>query len=67
MERNRFVAALADAIFVAHGAPKSKIEDFCREVLSWGKKLYTFESDSNKYLINLGAMPVIDMNISKEF
>jgi predicted Rossmann fold nucleotide-binding protein DprA/Smf involved in DNA uptake len=66
-ERNRFVAALADGVFVAHGAPKSKTEDFCREVLSWGKKVYTFESDSNRNLINLGIMAVIDMNISKGF
>jgi len=66
-ERNRFVAALADGVFVAHGAPKSKTEDFCREVLCWGKKVYTFESDSNRNLINLGIMAVIDMNISKGF
>lgn len=33
--RNRFVAALADAIFVAHAEPNSKTEQFCREILAW--------------------------------
>lgn len=54
-ERNRFVAALGDAVFVAHGAPNSKTENFCREVLAWGKPLYTLQSDANKSIITLGA------------
>ncbi|MEW6375790.1 MAG: DNA-processing protein DprA [Thermodesulfobacteriota bacterium] len=55
MERNRFVAALADAVFVAHASPNSKMEKFCREVLKLDKPLYTFESEANKFLINIGA------------
>lgn len=31
--RNRFVAALADRIFIPYAAPASKTEQFCREVL----------------------------------
>jgi predicted Rossmann fold nucleotide-binding protein DprA/Smf involved in DNA uptake len=58
MERNRFVAALADAVFVAHASPNSKIEKFCHEVLRLGKSLYTFESEGNKFLINIGAKPL---------
>lgn len=58
IERNRFVAALADAVFVAHASPNSKMEKFCREVLTWGKGLYTFESESNSNLIQLGAKPM---------
>jgi len=54
-ERNRFVAALADAVFVAYASPNSKMERFCHEVLKLGKPLYTFESDANRYLINIGA------------
>lgn len=53
--RNRFVAALADAIFVAHAEANSKTERFCREVLAWQKPLYTLESDANVNLIALGA------------
>jgi len=35
--RNLFVAAVADAIFVAHARPTGKTEQFCREVLGWRK------------------------------
>jgi predicted Rossmann fold nucleotide-binding protein DprA/Smf involved in DNA uptake len=63
MDRNRFVAALADAVFVAHASPNSKMEKFCHEVLKLGKPLYTFESDANKYLINIGATPLSTNNL----
>src|SRR5438093_4671296 len=33
-KRNEFVAALADAVFVAHAAPGSKMEQFCCDMLS---------------------------------
>jgi predicted Rossmann fold nucleotide-binding protein DprA/Smf involved in DNA uptake len=58
MERNRFVAALADTIFVAHASPNSKMEKFCHEVLKLGKPLYTFESEANRSLINIGVKPL---------
>jgi len=64
MERNRFVAALADAVFVAHASPNSKTELFCRELLSWGKPLFTLESDTNINLISLGAKPMNINNIA---
>ncbi|MBI2849380.1 MAG: DNA-processing protein DprA [Chloroflexi bacterium] len=53
--RNRLVAALAGRIFVAHAEPASKTEAFCREVIGWGKPLYTLDSDANQNLIALGA------------
>lgn len=56
--RNRFVAALADKIFVAYAAPSSKTEQFCRETLGWGKTLYTIESDINSGLVAMGARPL---------
>jgi predicted Rossmann fold nucleotide-binding protein DprA/Smf involved in DNA uptake len=56
--RNHFVTALADRIFVPYAAPSSKTENFCNEILYWQKPLYTFESDFNKNLINIGATPV---------
>jgi predicted Rossmann fold nucleotide-binding protein DprA/Smf involved in DNA uptake len=58
MERNRFVAAVADAVFVAHASPNSKMEKVCHEVLKLVKPLYTFESEANKFLINIGAKPL---------
>ena len=55
MIRNRFVAALADAVFVAYAEPGGKTEQFCREIVSWGKRLYTFIDDANANLLELGA------------
>lgn len=56
-KRNKLVAALADAVFVAHAAPGSKTEHFCHDVLSWGKPLLTLESDENVHLLSFGAKP----------
>jgi len=54
--RNYFVAALADSTFVAYAAPNSKTERFCQELVTWGKRLYTF--DSNVNLIAMGAQSI---------
>jgi predicted Rossmann fold nucleotide-binding protein DprA/Smf involved in DNA uptake len=54
--RNRLVAALAKWVFVAYAAPGGKTEAFCKEVLAWGKPLYTF--GENKSLIEMGAMGI---------
>jgi predicted Rossmann fold nucleotide-binding protein DprA/Smf involved in DNA uptake len=56
-KRNEFVAALADAVFVAHAAPGGKTERYCRDVLDWGKPLLTLESGENIHLLSLGAKP----------
>ena len=56
--RNKFVAALAHSVFIAHAEPGGKTEQFCREVLSWGKPVLTFDSDENANLLGLGANPV---------
>lgn len=56
--RNRFVAAMADKIFIAHAAPDSKTEQLCREIITWDKPLFTLKSEDNENLINLGAEPV---------
>lgn len=58
MDRNRFVAALADSVFVVYASANSKMEKFCYEGLKLSKPLYTFESDANKSLINIGAKPL---------
>ena len=63
--RNLFVAALSAVIFVTHAGPSSKTEELCRQILSWQKPIYTFESDYNKNLIKMGARPVTMDNISK--
>lgn len=58
MFRNRFVAAVAGAIFVAHAEPQSKTEQFCREVLEWQKPLYTLAGKANEHLLTMGAKPL---------
>jgi predicted Rossmann fold nucleotide-binding protein DprA/Smf involved in DNA uptake len=63
LERNRFAAALADTIVVAHASPNSKMESFCHEVLKLGKPLYTFESEANRSLINIGVKPLSSANL----
>ena len=62
--RNLFVAAMSAVIFVAHAEPSSKTEELCRKILSWQKPIYTFESDYNKNIIDMGARPVNMDNIS---
>lgn len=56
--RNRFVAALSDAVFVAHAAPGGKTERFCLDILAWGKPLYTLEDPANSNLVGMGAIPL---------
>ena len=62
--RNLFVAALSEQVFVAHAEPGGKIENLCRDILSWKKPIYTFNSDHNKNLIEMGAQPVDMDNVS---
>ena len=60
--RNRFVAAMADAIFVAHAEPNGKTELFCREVLGWKKPLHTLKDAANTNRIELGAKGIDEEN-----
>lgn len=56
--RNRFVAALADRIFVPYAAPSSKTFEFCRVLVSWHKPLYTLANEANTGLLALGGRPL---------
>lgn len=58
MERNRFVAAIADRIFIPYAEAAGKTEQFCREVLAWNKPVFTFDSDANKNLNMLGVKSI---------
>lgn len=53
--RNRFVAALADEVFIAHAAAGGKTEAFAREVVNWGKPVLTLEDPHNAALLDFGA------------
>ncbi len=55
LTRNLFVAALAEQILVAHAGAGSKTEGFMRQVLTWGKPIWTTGSTANQHLIGWGA------------
>ena len=57
-QRNTFVAALADKIFVAHAAEGSRTLEFANMVSEWDKPLFTFDTKANKSLFQLGAHPI---------
>ena len=58
LTRNRFVAALADALLIAHATPKGRLEQLCDQVLSWGKPVFALEGAENARLLALGATRV---------
>jgi len=53
--RNRFVAALADTVLIAHAQPGSKTEQLAQEVVGWGKSVYTLDHPANEHLLALGV------------
>ena len=55
LTRNRFVAALADEVLIAHAQPGSKTEQLAQEVLGWGKQVYTLDHPANEHLLALGV------------
>jgi len=56
--RNRFVAALAECLFVPYAAPSGKTEQLCSDFLAREKKLYTLESETTLHLTAAGAQPM---------
>jgi predicted Rossmann fold nucleotide-binding protein DprA/Smf involved in DNA uptake len=57
-KRNRIVADMADAVFVAHAAPGSKIESLALELLAAEKTVCTLDHPANATLIRAGASPI---------
>jgi predicted Rossmann fold nucleotide-binding protein DprA/Smf involved in DNA uptake len=60
VRRNKFVADIADSVFVAYAAPGGKTESFCRDVVRNSKPLYTFDTPDNQNLIDIGAKSVVN-------
>lgn len=56
--RNKFVTAIAAAIFIAHATEGSKSEKLSREVLVWSKPVLTLPAPENARLIALGATAI---------
>lgn len=57
-KRNRFVATLADQIFVTHASAGGRTERLCQELSALGKPLFTLDSPDNANLIALGAKTI---------
>ena len=53
--RNRFIAALADTIFIAYAHPGSSTEQLAKEVLGWGKPVRTLSHESTNSLRAIGV------------
>ncbi len=53
--RNRFVAAIADKIIIAHAEPSGRTEHLLQQIFAWGKPVFTFSSKHNDNLHTLGA------------
>ncbi len=59
--RNRFVAALAAHIFISYAAPGGKTEQFGREIIGWGKPVFTFDHPANATLIEMGVRAISNL------
>jgi len=46
--RNRFVAALADEVLIAHASTGGKIERLAREVAAWGKRVQSISGHKER-------------------
>lgn len=55
--RNFCMTALAEKIFITYGAPGSKTESLCRQIMQWGKRVYTFNDPNKVLLLSMGARP----------
>jgi len=56
--RNEFVAALADEVFVIHASLGGKLESLAKEIVTSDKPCYTFGSEHNRNLLELGFRPI---------
>jgi hypothetical protein len=54
-QRNQFVGALADRIFVPHAAPDSRTLAFCKELHRGGKHIVTVSDPRNESLTSLAS------------
>lgn len=58
-QRNRFVAAISDAILILHATPGGKLDRLATDLLAEGHKpVWTLDDPANAHLIARGARPV---------
>ena len=57
-QRNRFVAAIAAEIFVAHAEPGSRSEQLCRELIEADRRVWLLDGSPNPDLCERGATTI---------
>jgi hypothetical protein len=55
LAENQLVAEIARTVLVAHAAPRSKTDAFCRQLLVKGKPVWTFDTPPAASMQTLGA------------
>lgn len=55
VQRNRFIAALSDVVFVPYAAAGGKTEALCREIVRQGKPLFTLLGEYTANLAKIGV------------
>jgi hypothetical protein len=55
-QRNRFVASLANTLFVAHAAPGSRTFSLCAELRHHNRQLTTLDDPANANLLAIGSV-----------
>jgi len=55
-QRNRVVAALAQAVMVAHASPGQKLSRLPAEMVAMGQRVYTLDLPDNAHLISHGVI-----------
>ena len=58
IERNRFIVAISDEVLIPYAYPGSTTEALFRDLISSGKRVYTFQSQANAALISAGAVAI---------
>jgi predicted Rossmann fold nucleotide-binding protein DprA/Smf involved in DNA uptake len=57
-ERKRFVATISDEVLIPYAALGSKTESLFHDLISSGKRVYTFGSPANTAMISAGAVAI---------
>jgi len=55
-QRNKFMAELADTIFIAYAHQGGSLERLVPEFLETGKPVYTFDVEENRHLLEMGVL-----------
>ena len=58
VKRNRFMAALADRVFISNAHPGGKVERLCRQAIDKGQRVFTFDSELNQNIVDMGAIGI---------